>query len=305
MEGESVQKITPFLWFESQAEEAMNYYVSAFNDARVVSVRRYPDEGLEGPMQGFEGKVLTGVFELEGQRFMALDGGPHFKFNPAVSFFVNRRTEAEVEEQFHKLAEGGSVLMPLQEYPFSKRYGWLRDRYGVSWQVIVGDGPQIIVPSWMFVGDYFGMAEGAVGFYTSVFMNSAIDVLARYEEGEGDEVGRIKYASFKLEGQLFSAMESGHPHQFAPNGAVSMYVDCETQEEVDYYWERLAEGGDENARQCGWLRDKYGFSWQIIPSALPRLMSDPDKGKAGRVMRAMLGMKKIDIRGLERAYDGE
>ncbi len=162
-----MQKITPFLWFNTNAEEAMNFYVSIFKSARIVSIKRYPEGPLEGPMKGMEGKVLTAVFELEGQTFMALDGGPYFK----------------------------------------------------------------------------------------------------------------------------------------PSAAVSFYIECETQEEVDRYWNNLTEGGDPNAQQCGWLQDKYGFSWQVIPKALPQYLNDPDTVKANRVMQAMLKMKKIDIAGLEKAYN--
>jgi predicted 3-demethylubiquinone-9 3-methyltransferase (glyoxalase superfamily) len=164
-----MQKITPFLWFDKQAEEAMNFYVSILKNSKIVSIKRYPEGPLEGPMKGMEGKVLTGVFELEGQRFMALDGGPYFK----------------------------------------------------------------------------------------------------------------------------------------PSGAVSFYVECERQEEVDYYWSKLSEGGDPKSQQCGWLQDKYGFSWQIIPKALPELLNDPDKEKSGRVMQAMLQMKKIDVEKLRKAYDNK
>lgn len=155
-----MQKITPFLWFDNQAEEAVDFYVSIFDDAEVVSVSRYED----GPMAG---KVLTAVFQLNGQQFMALDGGPEFNFTEAISFFVS----------------------------------------------------------------------------------------------------------------------------------------CESQEEVDHYWEKLSAGGDEKAQQCGWLKDKYGVSWQIVPTALPELLNDPDPEKAQRVMQAMLQMKKIDIGALRRAYE--
>ena len=162
-----MQKITPFLWFEDKAEEAVKFYVSLFRNSKIVSIKRYPEGPLHDPMKGMEGKVLTAVFELEGQRFMALDGGPFFQ----------------------------------------------------------------------------------------------------------------------------------------PSGAVSFYVECETQGEVDHYWSKLSEGGDPNAQQCGWLKDKYGFSWQIIPKALPELLNDPDKEKSARVMQAMLKMKKIDINGLKEAYE--
>jgi len=168
----SAQKITPFLWFNDKAEEAINFYVSIFSSApgateesKIVGITRYPDTATNPQMQGLAGKVLTAVFELRGQRFMALDGGPFFK----------------------------------------------------------------------------------------------------------------------------------------PTGAMSLYVECSTQEEVDHYWSRLSEGGDPQAQQCGWLMDKYGFSWQIIPKQLPELMTNPDKEKSGRVMQAMMQMKKIIIADLEAA----
>ncbi len=160
-----MQKITPFLWFDKQCEEAINFYTSIFPQAKIESIMRYPAEGLEGPMAGMEGKIRTAVFELFGQRFMALDGGPYFK----------------------------------------------------------------------------------------------------------------------------------------PSGAVSFFVECEDQKEVDAYWDRLTEGGDPQAQQCGWLQDKFGFSWQIIPKALPELLA---KDTSGRVMQAMLGMKKIDVAGLQKAAEG-
>ena len=163
-----IQKITPFLWFDKNAEEAINFYVSIFKNSKIVSMKRYPDGPLEEPMKGMEGKILTAVFELEGQTFMALDGGPYFK----------------------------------------------------------------------------------------------------------------------------------------PTGAVSFYIQCKTQTEVDYYWTKLAEGGDPKAQQCGWLMDKFGFSWQVIPDALHQFLNDPDTAKADRAMQAMLQMKKIDIAALKRAYDG-
>lgn len=162
-----MQKITPFLWFNTQAEEAINFYTSIFKNSKIVSIKRYPEGPLDGPMKGLEGKVITGVFELEGQRFMALDGGPYFQ----------------------------------------------------------------------------------------------------------------------------------------PNGAVSFYIECETQEEVDHFWDKLSEGGDPKTQQCGWLQDKFGFSWQVVPTLLPKLLSDADATKSGRVMQAMLQMKKIDIEALQKAYD--
>ncbi len=168
-----VQKIVPCLWFDKESEEAIKLYTSIFNSAphstknsKIVSVERYPEEPLNIPMKGMEGKILTAIFELSGQRFMALDGGPLYKFTEAVSF----------------------------------------------------------------------------------------------------------------------------------------YVECADQEEVDYFWERLSAVPE--AEQCGWLKDKYGLSWQIIPKRMGELLSDKDKAKARRVMDAMLRMKKIIIKDLEKAYEG-
>jgi predicted 3-demethylubiquinone-9 3-methyltransferase (glyoxalase superfamily) len=167
------KKITPFLWFDKNAEEAISFYVSVFagsparkGESKVVSIKRYPDGPLKEPMKGMEGKILTAVFMLEGQEFMALDGGPFFK----------------------------------------------------------------------------------------------------------------------------------------PTSAMSLYVECDKQEEVDYFWSKLAEGGDPSAQQCGWLMDRFGFSWQVIPKTLPDLLNDPDPVKADKVMQAMLQMKKIDIAKLKEAY---
>lgn len=296
-----VQKITPFLWFDSQAEEAMNFYTSVFENSQIIEVRRYPEGPLDGPMQGMEGKVLTAVFELEGQPFMALDGGPHFKFTPAVSFFVTCETEAEIDKVWEVLAGGGSVLMPLQPYPFSAKFGWVEDKYGLSWQLNLAAGKQKITPFLMFVGAQHGKAEEAMNFYTSLFKNSGIGTVVRYGAGEEGSEGSVKHATFKLSGQEFMAMESNLEHAFTFTEATSFYVSCDTQEEVDHLWQELS--ADPAAEQCAWLKDRYGVSWQIVPTILPELLNDPDPEKARRVMQAVLQMKKIDIEGLKQAYE--
>lgn len=306
-----MQKIVPCLWFDQNAEEAMNFYVSVFADAqakpgssKIISITRYPDEVPQEFMKGMEGKVLTGIFELAGFRFMALDGGPIFKFTPAISFFVRCRSAGEVDAFWSSLSDGGTVLMPLDTYPFSERYGWIQDRYGVSWQVILaGDaGEPGIVPSLLFVGDQAGKAEDAITFYAGAFGDAAVGDIARYSAGqEPDREGTVAYADFRLEGQPFAAMDSAHQHDFTFNEAISFYVECATQAEVDSLWDTLSAVPE--SEQCGWLKDKYGISWQIIPRRLGELMNDPDPEKSGRVMDAMLTMKKIDVAGLEAAYE--
>lgn len=144
-------------------------------------------------------------------------------------------------------------------------------------------------------------AEEAVKFYVSVFKNSGVKTFTRYGEAGPGQKGTVMAASFLLEGQEFVALNGGPQFTFSP--AISFVVNCETQEEVDELWEKLSAGGEK--LQCGWLRDRYGLSWQIVPVLLPELLSDPDPVKANRVMQAMLRMEKLDIEGLKRAYDDE
>ena len=149
-------------------------------------------------------------------------------------------------------------------------------------------------------------AEEAARFYTAIFPNSRIASITRYGK-EGYEIhrqpaGTVMTVEFDLEGQTFTALNGGPVFKF--NEAISFQVQCETQAEVDYYWEKLAEGGDETAQQCGWLKDKYGVSWQVIPKGLGALVSDPDSEKSQRATKAMLQMKKLDIEAIQRAYDG-
>jgi predicted 3-demethylubiquinone-9 3-methyltransferase (glyoxalase superfamily) len=150
-------------------------------------------------------------------------------------------------------------------------------------------------------------AEEAVEFYTAIFRNSKIVNIARYGEAghdvHGKPAGAVMTVAFELAGQAFTALNGGPMFKF--NEAISFQVNCETQEEVDYYWEKLSEGGDEKAQQCGWLKDKYGASWQVVPSVLIEMINDPDSEKSRRAMEAMLQMKKIDIDELKRAYAGQ
>jgi predicted 3-demethylubiquinone-9 3-methyltransferase (glyoxalase superfamily) len=145
-----------------------------------------------------------------------------------------------------------------------------------------------------------GQAEEAMNFYTAIFKNSKVGNVSRYGDAGPGPKGSVMVASFELDGMRFTALNGG-PH-FKFTEAISFYVDCESQQEVDYFWDKLSAGG--SISQCGWLKDKFGLSWQIVPSALPRLLSDPDPKKAGRVMQAMLQMKKIDVAKLEAAAKG-
>jgi predicted 3-demethylubiquinone-9 3-methyltransferase (glyoxalase superfamily) len=304
--AESGQKITPNLWFDDNTEEATEFYVSTFDNTKLGTISRYDAAAAEAAGQ-LEGSVLTVDFELDGQKFVALNGGPAFTFNPVISFIVNCSTETEVDKLWEQLSDGGEVLMPLDAYPFSDRYGWIQDRYGVSWQLILadpeGEWRPKFTPSMMFVGDNCGNAEAAMDFYTTIFTDTSMGQIARYgPDQDPDEEGTIMYADFTLGDHWFAAMDSAQDHDFGFNEAISFIVHCGTQEDVDYYWENLtADGGTED--ECGWLKDKYGVSWQIVPSKLYELLQSEDAEKAERVTEAMLQMQKLDIAVLEQAAE--
>lgn len=150
-------------------------------------------------------------------------------------------------------------------------------------------------------------AEEAARYYTGIFRNSRIGAISRYGEAgkevHGQKAGTVMTIEFELNGQPFTALNGGPIFKF--NEAISFQIMCQTQEEVDHYWNKLAAGGDKEAQQCGWVKDKYGLSWQVVPTVLGELLSDPDKEKSGRVMEAMLRMKKLDIAELQQAYEGK
>lgn len=297
-----MQGITPHLWFPNEAEEAARFYVGVFESSTIGAVLRYDEAAAEASGQP-EGSVLTASFELHGHDFVALNGGPQFRFTPAVSFFVSCDTPDEIDRLFTKLSDGGAVLMPLQKYPFSERYGWANDRYGVSWQLNLAPSEQKITPSLMFVGEQAGKAEEAMELYTSLFEDSGVNRIERYGPDDPDPAeGTVKYAEFSLRGQRFRAMDSSLRHEFGFTEATSFLVACDDQAEVDRLWEELTRDGEE--QPCGWLKDRYGVSWQIEPKVLLEMLQDDDADRAARVMRAMLQMKKIDIRTLEEAYEG-
>ena len=295
----NMQKITPFLWFDKEAGEAARFYTSVFKDSKIkdsTTLQNTPSGTVE---------IVT--IELSGQGFRLMSAGPLFKFTPAISFLVACKTKKEVDALWDKLSENGTALMELGEYPFSEKYGWVQDKYGLSWQVMFMGSREItqkIIPTLLFVGKQCGKAEEAINFHASVFDNAKVGAIDRYGKGEEpDKEGTVKHASFTLEGQEFAAMDSAHGHNFTFNEAISLEVGCETQEEVDYYWEKLS--ADPKAEQCGWLKDQYGLSWQIVPIILDEMLKDKDAKKVARVTEAFLRMKKFDIEGLKKAYKGQ
>lgn len=300
-----MQKITPHLWFDKEAKEAAEFYTSLFPDSKITNVTT-----LHNTPSG-DSDVVS--FKLWGYSLMAISAGPLFKFNPSISFMVNfdpsqdKEAKTRIDAVWAKLLSGGEALMPLDKYPFSERYGWIQDRYGLSWQLILtnpeGEERPLIIPSLLFVGDVCGKAEEASDFYLSVFKDSKRGAIARYPGGmEPDKEGSVMFTDFKLLGQWFAAMDSARMHDFAFNEAISLLVNCDTQEEIDYYWEKLSAVPE--AEQCGWLKDKYGVSWQIVPKAMNEMMETKDEKKLARVTEAFLKMKKFDIAQLRKAYEG-
>lgn len=300
------QKIVPHLWFDKEAKEAADFYCLVFPDAGITHSTTLHDTP--------SGDCDVVSFKLSGQSFMAISAGPLFKFNPAVSFILNfdpakdPRARENLNTLWDKLAQGGTVLMPLDKYPFSECYGWIQDKYGLSWQLILSDASgeerPFITPSLLFVGDVCGKAEEASNYYLSVFNNTTRGIIAYYPQGMiPDEEGTIMFTDFMLENQWFAAMDSAHEHNFAFNEAISFIVYCDTQEEIDYYWNKLSAVPE--AEQCGWLKDKYGLSWQIVPAVMDKMMQDQDPERLARVTQAFLKMKKFNLPALQRAYEGK
>jgi predicted 3-demethylubiquinone-9 3-methyltransferase (glyoxalase superfamily) len=292
-----MQKITPHLWFDTQAKEAATLYTTLFPDSRITNIQT-----ITGTPSG-DSDIVS--FTLAGQNFMAISAGPYFKLNPSISFFATFKTEGEIKQVWDALIDGGTALMPYDTYPWAEKYGWLTDRYGVSWQLSLSEHhtpEQQITPFFMFTQGVAGKAKEAIAFYTSIFPDSKTEMLVPYTKDDGDQEGFIKHARFSLGGSPFMAMDSSLSHAFTFNEAVSLIVHCDTQEEIDFYWTKLSAVPE--AEQCGWLKDRYGVSWQIIPTAMNAMMARGTKEQIGRVTQAFLGMKKFDIQALEKAFEG-
>ncbi len=289
-----MERIRPCLWFDNQAEEAAKFYCSIFPNSKMGTVALYGEASAKASGRE-EGSVMTATFEIEGTEFMGLNGGPIFKINPSISFMFTLKTGDEVEALYEKLVDGGTELMPLAKYPFSEKFVWIVDKFGVSWQLLVGDSPHKIRPTLMFCGPQQGKCEEALKHYTSIFENSKIDFVAKYEDGEFK--GQIMHAAFNLNGQGFVAMDSGVAQPFTFNHGVSLMAYCNNQTEIDKLWKDLSDGGA--IEECGWLTDKYGVEWQVVPTVLNEIMKDAQKGE--KAMAALLTMKKLEIKELELA----
>jgi predicted 3-demethylubiquinone-9 3-methyltransferase (glyoxalase superfamily) len=308
-----MKNIIPHLWFNKEAKEAAKFYTSLFPDSSVTNITVLHDTP--------SGDCDVVTFKLWKQKFMAISAGPLFKFNPSVSFLVNfdpllfgaspaaeQAAREKIDMVWNKLSEGGTALMPIGEYPFSKRYGWIMDKWGLSWQLMLtnpqGDLRPAIVPSLMFIGDKCGKAEEAITSYLSIFKDSKIGALHRYGKGqEPHKEGNVMFADFMIEGTWLAAMDGAGEHKFDFNEAISFIVQCADQNEIDYYWQKLSAFPE--SEQCGWLKDKYGVSWQITPAIMEEMMTKGTQEQIDRLTQAFLPMKKLDIAKLQEAYEGK
>ncbi|RZJ47513.1 MAG: VOC family protein [Chryseobacterium sp.] len=281
--------IFPCLWYDGDGKESAEFYCKVFN----------------GTITADTPVVLN--IDLFGQKLMLLNGGPQFEKNASVSFMVLCETEDEVQKYWDQLSDGGIVLMPLDSYPWSKKYGWMRDKFGVTWQIYLGEkqSDQKIVPTLMFIHQNNGKALEAMELYTHIFPNSKIESVLKYGDGAGDKnhevPENVQHAHFEIDGYSLFCMDNSYDHKFDFNEGISMVLMTNNQEETDHLWNSLTENGGRES-MCGWLKDKFGFSWQIVPKKLIQLMSDPDQEKAQKVVQAMMRMQKIIIKDLEDAY---
>lgn len=276
--------IYPCLTIRGKIAEAADFYIQTFGEGKIKQSAPF---------------VIQ--IELSGEKFMLLNDGPSTDPNAAISFMVISESAEETEKYWNKLIESGKILMPLDSYDWSSKYGWVQDKYGVSWQLYTGDKsatPQKFCPTLMFTGANAGKAESAVNFYTQLFPNSSIQGIMKYSKEDKENIDFVKHAQFKINDFVAMAMDSSAEHGFGFNDAISLVVECETQDEIDKYWDILtANGGYEVA--CGWLTDKYGVSWQIVPKSLGKLVADP--ARIQNVMKVMMQMKKLVIADLENA----
>ncbi len=276
------------LWFDQQGDDAAKFYTNLFPSSRITRSGKYGSQ--TAPVIGrTPGTTMAVEFNIANAIVMALNGGPIFKATPGLSFFVTCTDEAEINSLWKSLSEGGTVRMRLDKYPWADRYGWTSDRFGVEWQLILTPNStgEKIASSFLFVDELFGRGEEAIKHYMSIFPNSKIQAISHDEKTK-----TVMHGAFTLNGQDFKLMEGPGTHSWKFNEATSIVVFCDTQDEIDYYWSKLLAGGSES--QCGWLKDKYGVSWQIVPSFMGALMAD--EKNVDKIMQVVFPMKKIDMK---------
>lgn len=293
-----MKQIIAHLWFDKEAEEAVNFYTSVFPNSEIKRKSVLEDTP--------SGDALSIDFVLENLSMSAINGGPLFQLNPSISIMVAVSEPDEVDELYNQLSEGGQDLMPLDKYPFSERYAWVQDRYGLSWQLMVDPSNAAynkLRISLLFSGEACGKAEEALKYYQQVFNQAEIANISNYQEGEAtDKRAKINFSEFIINNQKLVLMDHGMGGDFNFNEAFSLLIFCGSQAEIDYYWDKLSHVPE--AEQCGWVKDQFGVSWQIVPIRMIELLDSGTEEEIQRVTQAMLKMKKLDIEALENAKYG-
>ena len=294
-----MQRIIPHLWYDKEALEAAKGYENLFENSKIISTTTITDTP--------SGDAEMVEFQLAGLKFSAISAGPYFALNPSISLMIACATPDEVNRLYDNLSPGGFELMPLGEYSFSKRYAWIQDKYGLNFQLFFVenmDEHQRIRPTLLFTEEVCGRAEEAIEYYLSVFKGSSSGYINHYLPGEAtDERAKVNYGEVNIGDTQLIVMDHGYGGDFTFNEAFSFMVLCDNQEEIDYYWDLLSFVPE--AEQCGWLKDKFGLSWQIVPSNMNDVMMNGTKQEVQRVTEAFLKMKKFDLAALEQARLGK
>jgi predicted 3-demethylubiquinone-9 3-methyltransferase (glyoxalase superfamily) len=246
-------------------------------------------------------------FTLNGLPFEAISAGPYLTLNPSISLLVYPNTLEEAQKIWDALSENGQTMMPFAKYPFAEMYGWCNDRFGLSWQIMYEPNKkhfQYITPTIMFSDPNIGKAEEAITEYLSIFPKSTLQYKAEYNPGESTvPEAKIKHAGISLCGYSIALFDSGNHHSIPFDGGFSFMVSCKDQAEIDYFWQKLSHVPE--AEQCGWCKDRFGISWQIVPKTLGDMMSAGTAEQKAAVTQAFLKMKKFDVAELERAFEGK
>lgn len=294
-----MKRIVPHLWFDNQAMEAATFYTSLFERSGIKGSTIIEDTP--------SGNAEIVSFTLAGLDFEAISAGPYFKFNPSINLIAKSRSKDEIKRLWEELTKEGSELMTLDEYPFCELYAWVEDRYGLTWQLMYDKDlteKHSIIPGMLFSNTACGLAEDAINFYLEVFNNSSLNFISKYDAGEApDPRAKVNYSEFTLDGFEMVAMDNAMEADFDFNEAFSLIIKCKDQEEIDYYWDKLSANSE--AEQCGWIKDKFGVSWQVVPENMEEILFEGTTDEKQRVTQAFLQMKKFDIAELEKARLGK
>ncbi len=288
-------KIIPHLWFSDNGQEAIGFYTGLFKESSLRDLRVLPGNEFENV------KVMS--FELMNTPMMAIEAVSTFQFNASFSYYVYCGSDSEVQRLYNVLSENGNVVFPVGNYPWSSCYAWVVDKYGLSWQLDQDDikTEQKIVPTLMFSNQFSSSVAAYTEILKNIFPAFKLMVTAPYPVEQSPSEGALLFAQVKIAGFVINLMSSHHSQNFEFNESNSLMVYCQDQDEIDYYWNCLAENGMMQA--CGWLKDQFGVSWQIVPAKLDEMIFQTDQIQLKELTDVMLKMVKLDVGVLERAMD--